>query len=318
MRADGVGDALCLAPLLRALLDAGHEVGLLLATRNAGVYAPGLFARVHVVERIPWPEHRSTPQSYARALAEARAAGYTRALVASENPEAYRFARAAGARRRIGFINGWEKPLKSLWTRAQLTETIVRSASPWRIREHEAETLFRLGRGLHDEPAPTRDLARLRPLFGAPSPVRSERRVALQVSSVRSDRTALEYVSLAKALGAAFPCVVLASVSDASLARAAGESAGLEVELFEAVDRWRERLLEMRAVVTADSGAAHLAGMAGLPCVDIFTISPYVAFDVVRWRPWAAPSRTLIAGPEASANARDAVTALHELLGMNV
>jgi ADP-heptose:LPS heptosyltransferase len=313
VRADGVGDALCLAPLICALLEAGHELGILLATRNAGIYARGVFSHVHVVERIPWPEHRSTPLTYARALAEARAVGYDVALVPSENPEGYEFARATGARRRIGFTNGWEKPFKSLWMRAELTRAVVRSASPWRVVEHEVETLFRLGAGLHDGAEPVRAVKRLRPLL-APALLDADVRVALQVSGSRADRTALDYVALARAIGAEFSTVIVAAASDAMLAGAVAAASGLEVLLFEDVQGWREQLVRMRAVVTADGGAAHLAGMAGVPCVDIFSITPYVARDVVRWRPWAGPSRTLIAGPEPSANARAAVQALRDLL----
>ena len=67
------------------------------------------------------------------------------------------------------------------------------------------------------------------------------------------------------------------------------------------------------AVVTPDSGAAHLAGMAGVPCVDLFEPSPHVAYDVLRWRPWAAPCRTLVLGPDPAAGAAAVMQALCEL-----
>ena len=167
VRSDGIGDALVLAPLVAALRDAGHTLGAVLSTRNAEAFAPGVFAAVHVLERIPWPRHGSTPQSYAQALAEARAQRYDVALIASEEPEAYTFPRAANIPQRIGFANGFEKPLKSAWVLAQVTRALTRPASAQRAQEHEVETLFRLGKNLHAEPHPTRDAARLRPLVVA-------------------------------------------------------------------------------------------------------------------------------------------------------
>ncbi len=151
VRGDGIGDALMLAPLVAALRDAGHALGAVLSTRNAQVYAQDVLERVHVLERIPWPRHGSTRESFAQALAGARDARYDVALIASEEPEAYKFARETGVLRRVGFTNGWEKPFKGLWTRGQLTRALRRPASAGRVREHEVETLFApLGAGLHE------------------------------------------------------------------------------------------------------------------------------------------------------------------------
>ena len=201
MRADGIGDALACAPLVVALRDAGHEIGAVLGIANREVFAARAFSRVHVLERIPWPRHGSTPATRVRALAEVRAAGYDAALVASEELDAYRFASDARIPRRTGFVNGWEKPLKSLQVSRLLTDPIVRSASAERATEHEVETLFRLGAPFVAEAAPTRDAARLREvvLDDAPAPGRY---VALQASAKLSaaglDRDA--YVALARTL----------------------------------------------------------------------------------------------------------------------
>jgi ADP-heptose:LPS heptosyltransferase len=318
VRTDGVGDALVCAPLLAALRDAGHEVGALLSTRNAEAFAPGALAQVHVVERIPWPAHGSTPASYASALQGARAAGYDAALIASEEPEAYRFAREAGAPSRTGFSNGWEKPLKSLWVRAQLTRTIVREASPWRTREHEVETIFRLGAGLHGEASPTRETRRLRPLVcegsggGGAEPF-----VALQVApkALAAEAGLQRFAAIAAIVARDRRAALFAASGDAALAQEVGARSGVEVRTFERAAEWRSALCAARAVVTPDSGAAHLAGMAGVPCVDLFEPSPHVAHDVLRWRPWAAPSRTLVLGPEPEAAAAAVAEALRELLG---
>jgi ADP-heptose:LPS heptosyltransferase len=320
VRADGVGDALVCAPLLAALRDAGHEVGALLSTRNAEAFAAGAFAHVHAVERIPWPAHGSTAASYGSAVQAARAVGYGVALVASEEPEAYRFAREAGAGVRVGFTNGWEKPLKSLWVRGRLTRALVREASPWRIREHEVQTLFRLGAGLHAESAPTREAARLRPLVcdgRAGATDGAAPYVALQVArKVHADEAgSRRFAALVAEVARRFRAVVFAAPADAALARAVAADSGVEIRTFERVAEWRAALCAARAVVTPDSGAAHLAGMAGVPCVDLFEPSPHVSHDVRRWRPWAGPYRALILGPDAAANSAASTQALAELLG---
>jgi ADP-heptose:LPS heptosyltransferase len=316
VRVDGIGDALVCAPLVAALRDAGHAIGALLTTRNAEAFAAGTFARVHVVERIPWPAHGSTAASYASALAEARAARYDVALVVSEEPEAYRFARECGAPVRVGFTNGWEKPLKSLWVRSRLTRAYVREASAWRARRHEVEAVFLLGTGLHAELAPTRDVRRLRPLVMRDAGPRNDI-VALQVAHKvhASPAGAAEFLAVAGRVAHRYRTVVVASHSDAELARSLATPHRLDCRIYDAVGTWREALGCVRAVVTPDGGAAHLAGMAGVPCVDVFGVRPHVAYDVRRWRPWAGPARTLVSGPEPLATAAAVDAALGALLG---
>lgn len=312
VRVDGIGDALVCTPLVAALRDAGHRVGVLLTTRNAEAFADGTFAHVHVVERIPWPAHGSTAATYASALAGARAARYDAALVASEEPEAYRFARESGAAARTGFTNGWEKPLKSLWTRAQLTQPLAREASAHRSRAHEVEAMFRLGTGLHAELEPTRDLRRLRPLVASERGVVDDV-VVLQVAHKvhASAAGAREFRAIAGRVAHRYRTVVAASANDADLASELAAPHRLGVRIYERVGTWREALVRARAVVTPDGGAAHLAGMAGVPCVDLFRPGRAVAYDVRRWRPWAGPSRTVIANvaPDATAAAVDAALA---------
>ena len=57
---------------------------------------------------------------------------------------------------------------------------------------------------------------------------------------------------------------------------------------------WKERLAGASAVVTPDSGAAHVAGLVGVPCVDLFDAHAATARDIARWRPWASPVRARI------------------------
>ncbi|GAC1443596.1 MAG: hypothetical protein NVS2B8_11440 [Vulcanimicrobiaceae bacterium] len=316
VRVDGIGDALVCAPLVAALRAAGHRVGALLTTRNAEAFARGTFAQVHVVERIPWPAHGSTQSSYRRALDDARAARYDVALVASEEPEAYRFARDCGARSRVGFVTGWEKPLKTLWAARRLTRTVVREASAWRARVHEVRTIFRLGAGLHGELAPTRDIARLRPLVSAATGRRDrEDAVMLQIARThREPAGRATFRAIAERVAAIAPATVVASRDDAELATSLATALGLSCRVFDDVAAWRDALACARAVVTPDSGAAHVAGMSGVACVDVFAARPHVAYDVRRWRPWAGPARTLVAGPDPAANAAAVADALASLL----
>jgi ADP-heptose:LPS heptosyltransferase len=71
VRGDGIGDALACAPLVAALRTAGHRVAALLSTGNRQAFAQRAFERVHVLERIPWPRHGSTPASRLIALERA-------------------------------------------------------------------------------------------------------------------------------------------------------------------------------------------------------------------------------------------------------
>jgi ADP-heptose:LPS heptosyltransferase len=295
VRADGLGDALVCAPLIAALRAAGHTLGIVLGTRNQDAFAPGTFAEVHVLERIPWPRHGSTPGSRRAALAAARAARYDIALIASEEVEAYRFARDARIPERAGFTNGWEKPLKSLRVAPWLTRAHVRPASAARERFHEVVTLFGLGRGLHGEPVPTRDLARLRPLLIG-DPARPHGRVALQASAkfARAGLDAPAFVALARELRARGRSPLVLG-DDPVFARAIAEEAGVEAELGLDVAAWKAAIAGASALVTPDSGAAHVAGMLGVPCIDCF--APENGRAPARWSPWAAPFRTVVLDP---------------------
>ena len=242
------------APLVAALRDAGHAVGMALSDRNRDIFAPGILAACHVLERIPWPRHGSTPESAHAARAAIGAANYDVALIASEEPEAYEL--ASDIPQRVGFTTGWAKPLKSVWVFGKLTRRVARAATVHGSRAHEVETVFRLGAGLHAEPAPTRDPRRLRPLIVS-EPARRGEHVVVQ-------------------LGRKWSAIGLDPAS-----------AGAIVEALVARGA--------RLVVTPDTGAAHLAGMLGVPVVDCFPDADAPA-QIARWHPWAAPYLALVAG----------------------
>ncbi len=303
MRADGIGDALVCAPLVAALHAAGHVVGAVLGTRNRDVFAPCAFARVHVLERIPWPAHGSTPVSRARALAGVRAQRYDVALIATEELDAYAFARDARIATRVGFVNGASKPLKSLQVRALLTRAIVRPASAHRARAHEVETLFALGRGFVRETRPTRDVARLRALVLGETAGGGERRSIAIQTSLKFARAGLHrdtFVALAAALRTRGDDVVLVGDDDA-LVRDVAFASGTRGAPALDVRAWIASVAHARALVTGDSGAAHVAGMTGVPTVDAFAPGPATAYDACRWAPWAAPHRMVVLDPVRAA-----------------
>jgi ADP-heptose:LPS heptosyltransferase len=316
VRLDGIGDALACTPLVAALRGAGHELGVALTTRNAAVFARATFAWTHVLERRAWPAHGHAARHVETTIESAREIGYDVALVASEEPDAYTLGRRC-AKRTVGFINGWEKPLKSALTRRLLDRAIVRTASARRAREHEAVTLFRLGAGLHTEAEPTRDVRRLRPLV------------------VEGDRTTSGSATIAIQLGPKWAAMGIEHPRLGEIVRdlrasaavrllVSGEEIGeihalrnflddlatIDVTVFdgsEGMRAWKHAIADANVVVTPDSGAAHVAGMTGTACVDVFADTPAVQNEMSRWAPWAAANARLIAGRDApvAAAARD-------------
>ena len=315
VRLDGIGDALACTPLIAALRDAGHELGVALSTRNAAIFARETFAWTHVLERQPWPAHGHASGDVARTLAEAREIGYQVALVASEEPDAYALASAA-APRLSGFTNGWEKPFKTLRVWRLLDRAIVRPASLARVNEHEVFTLFRLGAGLTPETGPSRDPGRLRPLVvdGATFD-RAARRgpdpyIALQLTpkwaalGIDVERLA----GIARSFRTIAPVRLLASAGEAAEVQTLGEAlqtdaAGIDATIFEGEEgmrAWKRAIADAAVLVTPDTGAAHVAGMTGTPCVDVFPSGPLARTQICRWSPWAAPSATLIGADDGA------------------
>jgi ADP-heptose:LPS heptosyltransferase len=312
VRVDGVGDALALTPLIVALRDAGHELGAVLSTRNADVFASTTFAWRHILERIPWPKHGSTAESRARALAEARLVGYDVALIASEEADAYRFARELGIPRRVGFAHVWEKPLKNLWLSTQLTRRIVRPGSARRANEHEVQTLFRLGEGLSSQTRPTRFIEHLAPMI-LDEPVVHHAATIVQwvpkLASVGFDgaRAASLIRELVRAPATHGDVRIVAADADATEARRIASESDVVCEIPDGMRSWKVLLAGASYIVTPDSGAAHVAGMLGVPCVTLFAQVRTVARDIVRWRPWAAPSQVIVLDSETLIRFEDAV-----------
>jgi len=283
VRLDGIGDALACTPLILALRGAGHTVGAALSDRNADIFAPGVLIAQHVLDRIPWPRHGSTRESTARARASIAVMKYDVALVASEEPEAYRL--AAGIPERVGFITGWAKPLKTLWARTKLTRVVFRTASLGAPR-HEVEILFRLGRELTGGYAPSRDPLDLRTIIQGDGPVPERRGIVLQLGTkwitlgVAPERVRALAVALTERGARA-----IVSPGEADAVRAIVGEVAIEVTPTPAA--WKDAVDRAAVLVSPDTGAIHLAGMLGVPVVAVFGAERADA-QIARWRPWAS------------------------------
>jgi ADP-heptose:LPS heptosyltransferase len=279
------------APLIAALRDAGHEIGIALSDRNAGIFDAHAFVAQHVLERIPWPQHGSTPASTERARAEITAAAYDVALIVSEEPEAYDLARCV--RRRVGFATGWSKPLKSFWVMRRVTTAIHRAATVRGERAHEVEIIFRLGAGLHTATEPPRDAARLRPLVMGDAPHLQRRGIVVQLGAkwrtIGLDATTTGAVI---AMLAGQGAQLIGSPADRDAVRDLAGPASYEI--LPDMATWKRTVDAARIVVTPDTGTAHLAGMLGVPVVDLFPDHD-AASHIARWHPWAAPYTALTA-----------------------
>ncbi len=220
-----------------------------------------------------------------------RGAGYDVALIASEEPAAYRFARAAGIPARIGFYNGWQKPLKSWWTRRKCTRALYRPANLPQFPRHEVEVQFELGGSLHFERRATQELSRLRPLIlDIEQPRRESTVLQLTKKWLSPDRPVEAVAQWLGQLQAQRSWRIVAAHSEREVLEAVARRAQITVEYFEEVHAWKDAIATARVLVTPDTGAAHLAGMIGTPVVDIFERK---GFDrqARRWAPWSAPTR---------------------------
>jgi len=259
-----------------------------MSTRNAGLFTSGAIVAEHVLERIPWPAHGSTPESTARATAEIAEMGYDVALIASEEPEA--FALAAPIRERVGFTTGLARPLKTMWVRARTTRTVSRSQHAGGEAAHEAEVMYRLATGLVRRNGPPADAATLRPLLidaAVSDDARGGGPIVVQAGPKWHSTGVPAAVQRAVFERFAPHARTVAAPGDAAHVR---ELIGIQPETFGELRGWVDALAGARAVVTVDTGAAHVAGMLGTPVIDVFPDAGFEA-QVRRWRPWASPYR---------------------------
>lgn len=311
VRLDGIGDALALTPLLAALRSAGFRVGCVLREANARIFSRTALDRVHIAS---FPLRATVFQ--ARAALEASAdelssSKYDVALVATEDPGGYRLAQLARIPIRIGFENGWGKPLKTLWVRRLCTQTIHRSAGLDGRAPHECEVLFNLGEALVAPLEPSREIGVLRPLILDDDPP-ADVRVALQITQKweQFGVTTAQLAALARRAAKTASLRPIGAQSEDACLRGFEALTGLRVDRFHDLSAWKAAIAGARALLAPDSGAVHVAGMTGTPVVALFP-AQHFTLQQARWSPWAAPHRSIALVAEWPLVACDA---LEELL----
>jgi ADP-heptose:LPS heptosyltransferase len=324
VRLDGVGDALACIPMLEGLRRAwpAASFGAVCSPANAGVFADD-----HVVTYV-----RSGDAGDLELSEEIRNAGYDATIVATEEVTGYALSRASGAAVRVGFWHRFEKPFKSLWQRVQLTHAVYRPAAWVREPEHEAVTLYRLASAIGAKADVPDDAVSLRRWIGADvAGAVPQGRITLGVQI--APKLALcgwDPAALAAMIAAALErsgysrCALLAASADAGLARAVMEhmpptrfaTGCITVAPTAKLRAWLGAIASLGALVSPDTGAAHAAGMLGVPVVDIFEPERFEQLSR-QWRPWAAPARCIVkparrAGVEQEFGAEigDAIAAL--------
>jgi ADP-heptose:LPS heptosyltransferase len=282
VRLDAIGDALTAVPLIAALRARGMRVGAVLRTANAQVYAQQACDRIHVAN--------GAPEALA---AEIHAEQYDCALIATEKPAAYRLAYDARVPQRIGFENGWGKPLKTLWIRRMCTRTVFRTAGLDPRAPHECDVVFSLARSILPDVQAPRDAAVLRPLVIDEEPA-PDPRIAMQISDKweRLGAPLETVVELARRLNDFGGGRFLSAAAEAAYASRFSAQSGFEVEYFEQLGPWKSAIASARAILAPDSGAAHVAGMTGTPVAVCFEPTHF-ALQTARWSPWAAPYRAV-------------------------
>jgi ADP-heptose:LPS heptosyltransferase len=311
IRRDNIGDLACTTPLMAALRTAHPEACLvaLVNSYNREVLAGN--PRLDAVFSYSKAKHRQSNESLmriylerVRAFLALRRLRLDYAILAAPHyqPHALTFARAAGARKVVGFTE-------------QGCEAGIDIAIPYCDggRLHEVEDVFRLGvpLGVHAGHAPPLEIF---PEAKAVEKVRSALRqshgdgdgpvIAVHISSRKPSQRwpAEQFASvireLRKILGARF--ILLWAPGGAANPMHPGDDAvaerlmqsvhGLPVLQWPtiSVSELTAALAAVDAVLCSDGGAMHLAAGLGKPIVCLFGDS-----QASRWHPWGVPYRLL-------------------------
>jgi ADP-heptose:LPS heptosyltransferase len=291
IRLDAIGDALALTPLLAALREHGVPVDVVLRAANAAVFSSRAVRSTYLAPFALRSHTGANLDAIALFASELRPNGYTHVLVATEDPGGYELAGKIAAPHRIGFANGWGKPLKTLWIHTKLNHVIYRSAGLDPRSPHECAVLFELGKSLLPAGTePTREPSRLRPLVLERDVTRGSR-VAFQVSD-KWERLGIAFSDVAvamRAIAEQYDIAAIASDAESLYARRMSDECGIPVERFKDIEPWKAAIAASAAIVAPDSGAVHVAGMVGTPTVAVFPPIRDFALQIARWSPWAAP-----------------------------
>jgi ADP-heptose:LPS heptosyltransferase len=265
------------------------------AAKNATLFSDRV-ASIHVYDG-DFPETALRDQLIAQ--------HYTRALIATEEVAGYKLGRLSGAPRRAGFWHGLQKPFKSLWQRTQLTSPVYRPAAWTTSPEHEVTTLYRLAEALGARtpvPDAPHDLRMWLRVERSDAARAAQGALAFQITPKLLTGgwtpTTLAQLVSATATAAGYDRVVLfASTQDEGLACSVMEHAApgavqIDVLASLSIARWLGALDCAVAVVTPDTGAAHVAGMLGAGVIDLFDETDFDRLSQ-QWHPWAGASRCL-------------------------
>jgi len=298
VRLDGVGDAALCIPALEGLRRAfpGASFGAICSNTNASLFSDRV-ASIHVYNE---------DQPVADLRDELFAQHYTRALIATEEVAGYKLGRLSGAPRRAGFWHGLEKPFKSLWQRSQLNVPVYRPAAWVASPQHEVTTLYRLAEALGARsPVPTapQDLRTWLHVERSDAARPADGALAFQITAKWltggwAPTSLAQLVSTTVAASGYDRVVLLASTQDEGLAFSVKEQmppsvARIDVLASLSLPRWLGALDCAVALVTPDTGAAHVAGMLGAGVIDLFDEADFDRLSQ-QWHPWAGSSRCLV------------------------
>ncbi|HZZ65381.1 MAG TPA: glycosyltransferase family 9 protein, partial [Candidatus Baltobacteraceae bacterium] len=210
-------------------------------------------------------------------------------LIVTEKPQGYRIGRASGAAQRIGFENGWGKPLKTLWVRRMCTQTVYRTAGLDPSAPHECEVVFKLAQRIIPDACAPRDPDVLAPILLDVPPQRGNR-IGIQVTDKweRLGAHARDVVRLIQAVAARNPTRLFGAASERAYCEQIEGACNAPVEIFDTLHAWKDAIATCRGLVAPDSGAVHVAGMIGTPVLACFAAQRF-ALQSARWAPWAAP-----------------------------
>lgn len=311
VRLDALGDTLLSTPAIQLLRGAGHEVTVLTSPVGTSLLR-GLAPAIEVA-----------PDESSRAIAtRIRRLQPDAALIFTEKRRGLSAAYQAGVPIRIGFDPGLTQPLKSLWLKLALTDRVLFQNSPkvdpglhevqrYRslveklVPDLNAKTpgLFmefspeetRMAQVWVDENCPSRPLGlQLTPKWG------------LHGLTARHLRVLVEKL----------PRPLVGFYGPAEREWVEQEFRGLEFTRCYQPDLhfYAAILACCSALITVDTGAAHVAAAVGTPVLDVFP-SENSEHCLRRWRPWQVRHQVLLSRPDAPfAVVHDVVSGLERLV----
>lgn len=282
LRLDALGDTLLSTPAIRSLQLTWPSAQLRVFTHPAGSVV--LRSWVDIEEVGPDTPLSERVREYAPDCV----------LVFSEKRRAVTAAYKSGAPRRIGFDPGLTQPLKSLWLRVALTDRLAYPNDLTRDPGmHEVERYLALTRlagakdytgGLHLPMDVEKGKAWMAEHgLERPWAVQLTPKWLLGGWSVEWLQTVVGRLP--------HPLVAFYGPAEKEWAEQhfANEQLCYQPDLLE----YAAVLSQCRALITVDTGAAHVAAAVGTPVVDIFP-EKHSAHCVRRWRPWQVEHRVVL------------------------